>query len=172
MKNSIYLLALILLTSCGAFVDYDYEKNTDFTQYKTYNFFTDMNSGFSQLDEKRLLNAIDAKLQSMGFSKTENPSFRIDIKSGEIINNTNSNVGVGIGGTGRNVGGGGSIGIPVGGNRTAQEVSIEFVDDSKSGVFWQAITTMTNIGNTPEKREASFAKMVDKIFNSYPPESK
>ncbi len=171
MKTLKFILVLLLLTSCGAFVDYDYERGTDFTQYKTYNYFTDMQSGFSQLDEKRLINALDAKLQSMGFSKSENPSFRIDIQSGEVLNNPNSNVGVGVGGTGRNVGGGVTIGFPVGNNGPQLEVSIEFVDDSKNGVFWQAITVLSRIGNTPEKREASFAKMVENVFSKYPPKS-
>ncbi|GGI58313.1 DUF4136 domain-containing protein [Winogradskyella haliclonae] len=164
-----FLSILFLFTSCGAFVDYDYEKDTDFTQYKTYNYFTDMKSGFNQLDEKRLVRAIDDKLKAMGFEKSETPSFNIDIQSGEIDANSNSAVGVGIGGTGRNVGGGVSIGIPVGQNRVMREISIEFVDDSKNGVFWQAITTMSNIGNTPEKREESFMKLIEKVFSKYPP---
>ncbi|WP_299115280.1 DUF4136 domain-containing protein [uncultured Winogradskyella sp.] len=169
MKLLRFLLVLLLFTSCGAFVDYDYEKDTDFTQYKTYNYFTDMKSGFNQLDEKRLIRAIDDKLKIMGFEKSETPSFSIDIQSGEVTSNSNSNVGVGIGGTGRNVGGGVSIGIPVGQNRVMREISIEFVDDSKNGVFWQAITTISNIGNTPEKREESFMKLIEKVFSKYPP---
>ncbi len=166
-----FLSILLLFTSCGAFVDYDYEKGTDFSQYKTYNYFTDMKSGFNQLDDKRFLRAIDDKLKAMGFEKSETPSFNIDIQSAEVTSNSNSNVGVGIGGTGRNVGGGVSIGIPVGQNRVMREISIEFVDDSKNGVFWQAITTISNIGNTPEKREESFMKLIEKVFSKYPPKN-
>ncbi|RZN82600.1 MAG: DUF4136 domain-containing protein [Winogradskyella sp.] len=171
MKLLRFLSVLLLLTSCGAFVDYDYEKGTDFTQYKTYNYFTDMKSGFNQLDEKRLIRVLDAKLKAMGFEKSDTPSFSIDIQSAQIDANSNSNIGVGVGGTGRNVGGGISIGIPVGGNRTIYEINIEFVDDSKNGVFWQAITTISNIGNTPEKREQSFVKLIEKVFSKYPPKN-
>ncbi|RNC83481.1 MAG: DUF4136 domain-containing protein [Winogradskyella sp.] len=170
MKRSGLLILLMLLTSCGAYVNYDFEKNTDFSEYKTYNYFTDMNTGFSQLDNKRIMAAIDNKLKSLGFEKSENPSFNIDIQSAEVTNTSNSNVGVGIGGTGRNVGGGVSIGIPVGASRTTREISFEFVDDSKSGVFWQAITKISYIGNTPEKREANFAKLIEKVFSKYPPQ--
>ena len=105
----------------------------------------------------------------MGLEKSETPSFNIDIQSAEVTLNSNSSVGVGIGGIGRNVGGGVSLGIPVGGNRVTREISIEFVDDSKNGVFWHAITTISNHGNTPEKREASFVKMINKVFSKYPP---
>lgn len=169
MKLLRLLSVLFLLTSCGALVDYDYEKDTDFSEYKTYNYFTDMKTGFSQLDDKRLIRAMDQKLKALGFEKSETPSFRIDIQSTEAVNNTNSTVGVGIGGTGNSIGGIGSIGIPINSNRTIREISIEFVDDSKSGVFWQAVTTISNIGNSPEKREASFVKLIDKIFVKYPP---
>ncbi len=89
---------LLLFTSCGTFVDYDFEKSTDFSQYKTYNYYSDIKSGFNQLDEKRLLRAIEAKLQSMGLEKSETPSFNIDIQSAEVTLNSNSSVGVGIGG--------------------------------------------------------------------------
>lgn len=171
MKKSFkFLVLLLLITSCGAIVNYDYDKNANFSEYKTYNYFTDMKSGLNQLDENRLKAAINMQLKSMGFTKSESPNFNIDIQTGEITNNSNSSVGVGLGGTGRNVGGGVSIGIPVGGNRPILEVKIEFVDDNKSGVFWEAITSVSNIGNTPEKREESFVKLVNKVFEKYPPQ--
>ncbi|MBT8244312.1 MAG: DUF4136 domain-containing protein [Winogradskyella sp.] len=169
MKLLRILTALLFLTSCGAIVNYDYEKNTDFSTYKTYDYFTDMKTGFSQLDDKRFIGAIDKKLETLGFEQSETPSFRIDIQSVEAINNFNNTVGVGIGGTGNGIGGVGTIGIPINSNRNIREVSIEFVDDSKNGVFWQAETTISNIGNSPEKREASFVKLVEKIFSKYPP---
>ena len=170
MKRIIYIFATFFLLSCGAFVDYDYEKNTDFSTYKTYDYFTDINTGFSELDNKRLYRVLDAKLKMMGFTKSDNPSFSIDIQSGEVTNNVNNNVGVGIGGVGRNVGGGLSIGLPIGNNTTLREVSIEFVNDSNNGVFWQAVTTISQQSkNTPEKREAAFAKLVEKVFSKYPP---
>lgn len=172
MKQLNYILVLFILTSCGAYVDYDYEKDTKFETYKTYNYFSDIKTDFNDLDNKRLVRAIDAKLKTMGFEKSENPSFNIDIKSNQTNQNSNSNVGVGLGGTGKNVGGGISIGIPVGGNRIITEVSIEFVDDSKNGVFWQAVTIISNIGNTPKKREESFVKLVEKVLSKYPPENK
>lgn len=172
MKRITYLLVAFLLVSCGAYVDYDYEKTTDFSQYKTYNYFTNMDTGFSQLDNKRLFRVMDAKLKSMGFIKSENPSFNIDIQSSAITNNITDNVAIGVGGTGNNIGGGVSFGIPVGAYAVQREVIIEFVDDSKNGMFWQAVTVLSQTSNnTPEKREAAFVKLIEKIFSKYPPKS-
>ena len=54
----------------------------------------------------------------------------------------------------------------------AVEIKIEFVDDSKNGTFWQAVTTQSNLGNTPEKREESFDKLIEKVFSKFPPKQK
>ncbi len=173
MKALNFLIIAFVFTSCGTIVNYDYEKSTDFTQYKSYNYFDDMETGISELDTKRFVRAIDKKLEAMGLSRSENPDFYIDIQSQEIQNRNNSNVGVGVGGTGGNVGGSISVGIPLGGNENTREVVVEFVDDSKGGMFWQAVSESSYKSNaSPEKREAKLAALVVKIFEGYPPKTK
>ena len=171
MKAFKFILVALLLTSCGAIVNYDYEKSTDFTKYKSYNYFDDMQTGLSQLDTKRLVRAIDAKLATMGLTRSDNPDFYIDIQSQDVQNRSNTNIGVGAGGTGRNVGGGVSVGIPLGGNQHTRELVIDFVEKKQSEkLFWQAVSESTYKPNaSPEKREADFAKLVEKIFSGYPP---
>jgi hypothetical protein len=164
---------LLILTSCGAVINYDYESSTDFDNYKTYGYYDDIKTGLSELDTKRLIRAIDAKLQALGFQRVDVADFYIDIQSQEIINRTNSNVGVGVGGTGGNVGGGVSVGIPLGGSQYTREIVIEFVDDSKNGTFWQATAeTSFNPNAKPEKREAQFMALAEKILSKYPPQIK
>ena len=170
MKRLFTLFVALLLISCGAAVSYDYEQSTDFSSYKTYNYFTDINSGLNELDERRLMTVIDTKLQSMGLQKSDTPSFNIDIRTQELIDANRNTVGVGLGGGGRNVGGGLSVGIPLGSTRMARNIYIEFVDDSKSGLFWQAIVEDRYSKNTtPEKREAELKSLVEKVFSKYPP---
>ncbi len=174
MKNIFkYILVVLVFSSCGTLVNYDYEKTTDFKQYKSYNYFDDMKTGLSELDIKRLTKAIDAELKTMGLIRSKNPDFYIDIFSQDIQNTNNSNVGVGVGGTGSNVGGGISVGIPIGGHKNMRELIIEFVDDSKGGMFWQAVSESSYSPNaSPEKREAKLAALVVKIFEGYPPKTK
>ncbi len=171
MKAFRFISLVFLITSCGAIVNYDYEKSTDFNQYKTYNYFDDMETGLSQLDNKRLVRAIDAKLATMGLTRSENPDFFIDIQSQDIQNRNNSNVGVGVGGTGRNVGGGVTVGLPLGGNQYTRELVIDFVDKQQNEkLFWQAVSESSYRPNaSPEKREETFVKLVEKIFSGYPP---
>src|SRR5690606_14189184 len=104
----------ILIISCASVrVNYDYEKATDFTIYKTYNYYSDMNMGMSELDSRRLLDALDASLQAKGMTISDSPDFLINVRSSTYQEAQRSNMGVGVAGGGGNVGGGISIGIPV-----------------------------------------------------------
>ncbi len=172
MKNILgVLIVLFVFTSCGTVVNYDYEKSTDFTQYKTYNYFDDMKPGLSQLDTKRLIKAIDAKLKTIGLTRTDNADFYIDIQSQNIQNQNNSNVGVGVGGGSGGGFGGVSVGVPIGGSQNTREIVIDFVDKANGEkLFWQAVSESSYQPNaTPEKREANFVALAEKIFAGYPP---
>ncbi|WP_299225071.1 DUF4136 domain-containing protein [uncultured Psychroserpens sp.] len=173
MKNICFLLLLVLITSCGSIrVNYDYEKTTDFEAYKTYNYYANLNTGMSALDTKRLLDALDTALQARGYTLSETPDFFVDIKSSQFQQARQSNVGVGVGGTGRNVGGGVSIGLPIGQSQMTREVVFDFVDENKIGLFWQAVSESNYSPNaSPEKREAQFKVLVEKVLEGFPPDA-
>ncbi len=172
MKAVKFAFIALLFMSCGAVVNYDYEKTTDFSKYKTYNYYGDMKTGLSELDTKRLLKAVDEKLSALGLELSDTPDFFIDIQSSDYVDQRNSNVGVGLGGGGRNVGGGISVGIPVGQSNHNRRVIFEFVNENKGGLFWQAVSEgRYNPKASPEKREAAFKTLVEKVFSKYPPKS-
>lgn len=165
------ILAVLIVSCAPIRVNYDYDKTTNFTNYKTYQYYANMETGLSELDTKRLLDAIDAKMQAKGFSISENPDFFIDIKSAEYQEPQRQTVGVGVGGGGRNVGGGISIGLPIGQANVNRQITIDFVDESKKQLFWQAISESSfNPKATPEKREARLNTIVEKVLSGYPPE--
>ena len=174
MKYFSILFLLFLVVSCAPIrVNYDYEKTTNFKAYKTYNYYADLNTGMSDLDTKRLLKALDNALQSSGYKLSETPDFFIDINSSEYKEAARNNVGVGLGGTGGNIGGGVSIGIPVGQNKLNRQIVFEFVDENKNGLFWQAISESSYSPKaSPEKREILFNAIVTKVLEGFPPEIK
>ncbi|MEP3837997.1 MAG: DUF4136 domain-containing protein [Algibacter sp.] len=168
----IAVLAFLIVSCAPIRVNYDYDKTTSFNTYKTYQYYAEMQTGLSELDTKRLLNAIDAKMQSKGFSFSETPDFFIDIKSQEYQEPQRQTVGVGVGGGGGNVGGGISIGLPIGQANVNRQITIDFVDENKKQLFWQAISESSfNPNATPQKREERLNAIVEKVLNSYPPES-
>lgn len=173
-KPSIFLIAIttFLLCSCGGMrVNYDYDSKTNFSNYTTYNYQPEMASGLSEFDERRLLHAMDSVLQARGFQFSEEPELLINIYSQAYTEPSRSNVGIGVGGTGRTVGGGVSIGVPVGRETIQREFYIDFVDEKTQELFWQAlVATKFNPMAKAEAREEFFKELVAKVLEGYPPQ--
>jgi len=132
-----------------------------------------METGLSQLDEKRLRRVLDSTLKIKGYLLSEEPDFLINILSDEFRNTPNNVVGVGVGGAGRNVGGGISLGIPVGGSGLQRMIQFDFVDAKQDALFWQAFSESGYRSNaSPSVREERLRAVVNKVFSKYPPEKK
>lgn len=174
MRFSVVFLILGLTLGCSAVrVNYDYDQSADFSNYTTYNYFGDMETGLSPLDEKRLFRVLDSTLRARGFLLSEEPDFLVNIISQEYRNATQNSVGVGVGGTNRNVGGGVSIGIPVGGSSLERSIQFDFVDSQKNTLFWQAISESGFRPNaSPSVREEQLRRVVEKVFSKFPPETR
>jgi len=174
MKQFLSILTILLVVSCAPiYVNYDYDKAVDFSKYRTYQYFGDMETGLSQLDTKRLLDELDKKMQANGFTISENPDFLIDIKSEAFRNAQRETVGVGVGGGSGNVGGGISIGLPIGQSSMTRQIIFDFVDVSNKQLFWQAKSESSfNPRAEPIKQEERFAAIVEKVFKKFPPERK
>ena len=171
MKKVVILALIFLSASCaGIRVNYDYAPGTDFTAYRTYDYYPDMDTGLSELDTKRLLRAVDSVLQSRGLRLDEQPDFYVNIQSISYRSNPNSTVGVGMGGTGRRVGGGISVGFPIGGSGMAREIIFDFVDADRDALFWQAASNSNFSENaSPNTRERVLRNIAIKVFSKYPP---
>ena len=76
------LAGLFILSSCASVsVNADYDKKANFNGYKTYAY---LRAGIdkaeiSDLDKKRILNAIDEVMPTKGFSKSETPDVLVSI---------------------------------------------------------------------------------------------
>ena len=171
MKNFKIIILLLLIISCApSRVNYDFDKTTDFTQYKTYNYYSDMKTGLSELDTKRFLDVLDLQMKTKGFNLSDTPDFFIDIKSGDIQAAQRNTVGVGLGGGGRNVGGGVSIGIPIGQATVNRQVTIDFVDENAKQLFLQDVGEYNfNPNAAVEKRETQINAIIEKVLTEYPP---
>jgi hypothetical protein len=170
MKNWLWILCFLLLSCSSLRVDYDYDPGTDFTSYQSYNYYPDMQTGLSELDTRRLLSALDSVLLSKGFRATEEPDFLINIESRENRTPRNNSVGVGLGGGGRNVGGGVSIGLPIGQPAREREILFDFIDSQRDVLFWQGIVSSDlREYATPLERERQMRAIAVKVLSKYPP---
>ena len=174
MKNLFLTLLILCCASCSSVrVIYDYDKAINFSNYTTYGYYPEMDTGLSDLDSKRLLSAIDAAMQQKGILFSEEPEMLINIQSRDFQNPQNSAVGVGVGGTGRNVGGGVSIGIPLGGSSMEREIVFDLIDSQKDVLVWQAVSESAfREGASPSVKEEKLQQIVAKVFSKYPPGSR
>lgn len=169
MKWLVALMVTIALASCGATVTVDYDKEIDFTNYKTYNYFPDIESGLNELDDKRIIQATDSLLIQKGFVKSETPQLLINFFSDEYLSNSRHSIGIGIGGGG-NVGFGVSGGIPIGGDVINQTLTIDFIDSSKDALIWQAVAKGEhNEKVNPQQKEDYYFGIMRKALKSFPP---
>lgn len=170
MKYLGMICLLVVCIGCSApKVVYDYNPRLDFSVYKTYNYYPEMESGLNELDLKRIVRHTDSILQSRGFIRTATPDFYVNVTANAVENNQNSAVGVGFGGGGRNSGGGISVGLPVGSKRN-QELVFDLVDVRKDELFWQAVAEGYYRENaTPQERSTYFKNVLLKVFEEFPP---
>ncbi len=175
------LVLLFLFASCSVVrVNADFDKNVDFSQYKTYAFYK---AGIdkvevSDLDKKRILRAIDEQMLAKGFTKSETPDLLVNIftKAREQVNVNQFNAGWGYGwGFGWNpwnFGGFGGFG-----NNTTVSTStegtlfIDLIDAKKKEMIWQG-EGQGNLTKNTAKKDENVKEFVTKILAQYPPVKK
>lgn len=173
MKFLSLCFTAMLLVSCGAAVAIDYDEQIDFSQYQSYNYFPDIESGLNQLDDKRIMQATDSLLQRRGFVKSESPQLLINFFAKEYLSNSRNTIGIGIGSGGGNVGVGVSGGIPIGGKVINQSLTVDIVDATNDALIWQAVVEGEfKEKASPTQRETYYFNVLEKALKKYPPRSK
>jgi len=171
MKRLFTFVLLGCFWSCSVAIDYDYDASANFNDYKTYNFYEDLESGLTELDERRLLRALDEQLKRLGYTKSQNPDFLIDIRGIEVPVNNSPSIDVGFAGTGTNTAGGIGVNVPVNSQQDYHEMSVEFVDRLKEETFWVAkVNVLLTNASEPLKRFEFFRELSGKILKNFPPE--
>lgn len=174
MKYLSILFIAVFFVSCGAVMTVDYDTETDFTNFTSYQFYSDIDSGLNELDTKRIMKAVDSSFQQRNFIRTDSCTFYIDFFATESISNSRNTLGVGVGGGGGNVGVGVSGGIPIGGRVINQLLTIEIRDVSvEQKLVWQILIDGELKENaTPGQKEAYYFSEIDKALQKFPPSKK
>jgi hypothetical protein len=152
----------------------DYDKQVDFTPYKTYAFHKNGidKAEISDLDKKRILHAIDETMSAKRFTKSDNPDLLISFftKEREEVNVNQFNAGWGYGwGWGWNP-------FLWGGNtmvtrHTEGSLYIDIIDAKKKELIWQGEGEGV-LTKDRDKKEALIKEFVSKILEQYPPQKK
>lgn len=174
MKSIKFLpvLLLFILGSCSSVrVNSDYDKNVDFSQYKSYAFHkTGIDKvEISDLDKKRILRAIETELTKKGMTKSETPDLLVNIftKEREKVDVTQYNAGWGYGwGYGWNPYlWGGQTYVST---STEGTLFIDLIDAKKKELVWQGQGS-GYLTQEREKKEERINEFVAKILAQFPP---
>ncbi|MDT0677136.1 DUF4136 domain-containing protein [Autumnicola musiva] len=165
------LIICAILAGCNSpKIAYDYDQNTNFSKYSTYALFPEFNTGLSQLDEQRLIRALDNAMPQKDFATADNPGIYVNAYTEKYQQESNNSLGLGVGSGGGGVGVGVSGGIPLGSSKTFLRLTLDFIDKNRDSLVWQAIIDIKfNPNASPEDRQALFDKVVQKALEGYPP---
>jgi len=173
---------LMVGASPGQDVRYNFDKNTDFSRFKTYKWVAIKGAQPpDELTDKQIKSAIDTELAEKGLTKVDSDDadlyigYQVAIGSEKQFTSYNSDWGYG-GGWYR----GGWYGAPGGGITTGQtstiytgQLALDMYDSKNHDLVWRGVASKTlDVDAKPEKREKNLQKGVAKLLKSYPPEEK
>lgn len=169
------LIAGLLLPIATVFagVNFDYDKTVDFSTFKTYT-MGQMSKLSSQLQQKRLEQAIEEQLNAKGLTKQDSGGdllVQVHAASKSKTRITGDTMyGPGWGGWGRYGGYGGMGTTMVNVHEiTEGQLTIDLVESKDNQLVWRAIVS-EYLSDKPEKVAKTFKKGVTKAFKHYPPD--
>jgi hypothetical protein len=162
-------------------VRYDYDKDADFSKFKTYKWVEIKNSDHvDQLLEKQLTAALDSELAKKGLTKTESDDADLYIGYQTALNTekqfTSYQTGWGYGpGWGRGWYGSSGSTTTTGSTTTIYvgQLALDIYEAPKKDLVWRGVASKTlDPKAKPEKQAKSIQKSVAKLLKDYPPKKK
>jgi hypothetical protein len=173
------------LTACSPSVQVrtDTDPGVNMSQYKSYDFFSQMGiegDGYSNLLGQHFRSAISSQMNARGISQSETPQLQINVSIGaeeKVRVNTYQDPYLYGGYYGRGYGGyghGSPWGYGGGATRTTvhqyteANVYIDMVDTSEHKMVWQGVATFTVTDKMQGQLRETVQTTVDKIFSQFP----
>ena len=187
MKKALFITTVGLLlaagTALGQDVRYNFDKNADFSKFKTYKWVTIKDAAkVNDLTDKQIIAAVDAELATKGLTKTSDDSanlyigYQAGIGQEKQFTSFSSDWGYG-GGWYRGgwYGGMGGMSTTTGQTSTIYvgQLALDMYDSANHDLVWRGLASKTISPKAkPEKQEKNLAKAVRKLLKNYPPPSK
>jgi Holliday junction resolvasome RuvABC endonuclease subunit len=173
MKKLLFLFIVTGIVACSTVkTAYDYDKQADFSKYKTYSLTQDdLLETVGQLNKDRILNAVESELSKKGFNKSDTPDALVDIhiKTQQKVTATASSTGAMRYGRYGYGGGFGTTNISYD-EYTDGTMLITLIDNNTQKIIWQGSGAKTLSEDvSAEKREQNITSAVQQILLNYPP---
>jgi hypothetical protein len=187
MKKTLLLsvvgLLLATVSAAGQDVRYNFDKNTNFSKFKTYRWVTIKDAAkVNDLTNKQIIAAIDAALAMKGLTQVSDDSANLYIgyqaAVGQEKEFTSYNTGWGYGGGwyyGGWYGGAGGMTTTRGETSTIYvgQLVLDMYDSANQDLVWRGVASKTlDPKAKPEKQDKNLRKAVTKLLKNYPPQVK
>ena len=184
-KLMLLTIALLVLGGRCAIaqdVRYDFDKDKDFSKYKTYKWVPV--KGADQPDEltgKQITDAVDTQLAAKGLSKTDSDTadlylgYQTAIGTEKQFTSFNTGWGYGPGWGGGWYGYGGGMGTTYGSTSTVYvgQLDLSMYDSAQKQLVWRGVASKTlDPKAKPDKKQKNVTKAVEKLLKNYPPQTK
>ncbi len=186
MKKLAFSIGLVLLLACSALaqdVRYNFDKNTDFSKFKSYKWVALKGAApLNDLTDRQIKDAVDAELAKKGLNRTDGDSADLYIgyqgAIGQEKQFTSFSSDWGYGGgwyRGGWYGGGPGMSTTTGQTSTIYtgQLALDMYDSANHTLVWRGLASKTiDTKAKPEKQQKNLAKAVAKLLKNYPPRVK
>jgi len=184
-KILFFFMVMILLAATSAVaqdVRYNFDKNSDFSKFKTYKWVTLKDAAkLNDLTDKQIIAAVDAELATKGLSRVDSDKadlyigYQAAIGQEKQFTSFSSDWGYG-GGWYR----GGWYGGPGMSTTTGQtstiyvgQLALDMYDTANHDLVWRGVASKTlDPKAKPDKQERNLKKAIAKLLKNYPPRQK
>jgi hypothetical protein len=180
------MIAFLLATATSAVaqdVRYDFDKEKDFSKYKTYKWVSIKDADLpDELTQKALTSAIDAQLATKGLTKTDSDNadlyvgYQTALGKEKEFTSFNTGWGYGPGWGGGWYGYGGMASTTTYGSTSTVyigQLDVSMYDAAAKQLIWRGTASKTlDPKAKPEKKQKNITKAVAKLLRNYPPQSK
>jgi hypothetical protein len=183
-RLSLVWMALLLLISSTALcqdVRYNFDKNTDFSKFKTYKWVPLKGAATpNDLVDKQIKDTIDAQLVTKGLSKVDGDNadlfigYQVGIGTEKQFTSYDTGWGYGPGWYGRGWYGGGG-GMTTGQTSTIYngQLALDMNDSANKDLVWRGVVSKTiDPKAKPDKQQKNLTKAIAKLLKNYPPKPK
>lgn len=187
MKKSVLLVGAFLLAAASSAVAqdirYDFDKEKDFSKYKTYKWVAIKGAQMpDELTQKALTSAIDSQLAAKGLTKTDSDNadlyvgYQTALGQEKEFTSYNTGWGYGPGWGGGWYGYGGMASTTTYGSTSTVyvgQLDLSMYDPVAKQLVWRGTASKTlDPKAKPEKKQKNINKAVEKLLKKYPPQVK
>ena len=185
-RIAFFALATLTFLAVGASaqdVRYNFDKNTDFSRFKTYKWVAVKDSSnINQLVDKQIKDAIDVQLAAKGLTRTDDDkadlfvAYQAAVGQEKQFSSYSSGWGYGTGWGGGWYGPGGMNSTTTTGQTDTiyvGQLGVDMYDSANHDLVWRGVASKTiDEKAKPEKQQKNLTKALTKLFKNYPPVKK